>query len=244
MRRTELLQGESGLPDGYPFSIEAVRQLDQLEFHPKVTFLIGENGSGKSTIMEGIAVALGFNAEGGTINFSFQTEETHSELYHHLRLVRGPRRPKDGFFFRAESYYNLATNIDQMDREPSFGNPVIHSYGGKSLHEQSHGESFFATFINRFGGNGLYIMDEPESALSPTRQLSMLGRMHQLAHRNSQFIIATHSPILMGYPDAWIYEIGAHGVRRVEWEETEHYAVTRQFLNHRDRMLGELFDEE
>jgi predicted ATPase len=240
LRRVELLKEDIASWEAYPFQIEAVRQLGELAFHPKVTFLIGENGSGKSTITEGIAVALGFNAEGGTINFSFHTEESHSELYRYLRPVRGPQRPRDGFFFRAESYYNLATNIDQMDREESFGPPISHSYGGKSLHQQSHGESFFSAFLHRFGGKGLYIMDEPEAALSPTRQLSMLGRIHELVNRQSQFIIATHSPILMGYPDAWIYEIGRHGIRRVEWEETEHYIVTRQFLGNRDKMLGEL----
>lgn len=244
LRRMELLRDEVPSFATYPFNLDAVRGLDALEFHPKATFLVGENGVGKSTLIEAIAVALGFNAEGGTINFTFETARTHSELYRYLRPVRGPVRPKDGFFFRAESYYNLATNIDAMDDEPSFSGPIIASYGGRSLHEQSHGESFLATFLHRFGGRGLYIMDEPEAALSPSRQMAMLARMHRLIGQHSQFIIATHSPILMAYPDAWIYEMTPEGIRRVEWEETDHYIVTRQFLNHRERMLNELLADE
>ncbi|WP_445670227.1 AAA family ATPase [Paenibacillus sp. PL2-23] len=219
----------------YPFSLQAVRELDELSFHPKVTYLIGENGSGKSTLMEALAVALGFNAEGGTINFTFHTKETHSELHQYLKPVRGPRRPKDGFFFRAESYYNLATNIDELD--------AVQSYGGKSLHQQSHGESFLAAFLHRFSGNGLYILDEPEAALSPSRQMALLARMHDLIQDNSQFIIATHSPILMAYPDSIIYELTEDGVRTTTWEETEHYVITKQFLNHSERMLHDLLTD-
>lgn len=236
LRRMELMREQVPSFRKYPFNLDAVRGLDAIEFHPKATFLVGENGAGKSTLIEAIAVALGFNAEGGTINFTFETARTHSELHRYLRPVRGAMRPKDGFFFRAESYYNLATNIDEID--------AIASYGGRSLHEQSHGESFLATFLHRFGGRGLYIMDEPEAALSPSRQMSMLARMHRLIEQQSQFIIATHSPILMAYPDAWIYRMGADGIQRVEWEETEHYIVTRQFLNNRDRMLRELLADE
>ncbi|MDQ6419997.1 AAA family ATPase [Paenibacillus sp. LHD-117] len=230
--------------DRYPFSLDAVRELDELEFHPKVTYLVGENGAGKSTLVEAIAVALGFNPEGGTINFSFETAHTHSELHRYLRPVRGAQRPKDGFFFRAESYFNVATYIDELDRETANAPKLIDSYGGDSLHAQSHGESFFATFLHRFGGRGLYIMDEPEAALSPSRQLAMLARMHDLIRDNSQFVIATHSPILMAYPEAWIYQLSSDGIRRTTWEETEHYAITSQFLNNRDRMLRELLADE
>jgi predicted ATPase len=227
--------------DAYPFSIPAVRELHGLEFHRDVTFIVGENGCGKSTLLEAIAVAMGFNAEGGSRNFGFSTRASHSGLYKYLRLVRSPRRYRDGFFLRAESYFNLATNIEDMDAVPAFAPPIINSYGGVSLHEQSHGESFLALLFQRFSGNGLYILDEPEAALSPTRQLKALGRIHQLVKRNSQFIIATHSPVLMAYPNAKLYILDATGFKETRYEETEHFAVTREFLNNPKRMLEELF---
>lgn len=228
--------------DRYPFSLAAVRTLEQLDLHPKLTYLIGENGSGKSTLLEAIAVSLGFNPEGGTRNFRFGTRVSHSVLHEYLRLARGVARPRDGFFLRAESFFNVATEIESLDAEPSFGPPVIDSYGGRSLHEQSHGESFLALMMNRFGGRGLYILDEPEAALSPQRQLAVLARIHDLVEDQSQFIIATHSPILMAYPDAWIYECRSDGVRRVEYEDTEHFQVTRNFLANPQRMLDQLLD--
>ena len=223
--------------DKYPFNLDAMRTLDRLKFHPKVTYFIGENGSGKSTLLEAIAVSMGFNPEGGTKNFSFGTRESHSELHRYLRIAKGIKQPRDGFFLRAESFFNVATNIEAMDAEPSPAPPVIDSYGGKSLHEQSHGESFLALMIKRFGGKGLYILDEPEAALSPQRQLAVLSRIHDLVTDNSQFIIATHSPILMAYPDASIFHCGPDGVYETTYEKTEHYKVTRDFLMNRERML-------
>lgn len=228
----------------YPFDLALIRDLHALDFHPKVTYIIGENGVGKSTLMEAIAVAWGFNPEGGTMNFNFATRETHSNLHEYIILVRGTRRPKDGFFFRAESYYNLATTIDALDREPSFGPPLRDSYGGKSLHEQSHGESFFATFMHRFRGNGLYILDEPEAALSPLRQMAMLTRIHELVSRQSQFVIATHSPIVMAYPDSIIYHLSPEGIEVQKLEETSHFVIMKEFLNKKDKMLRELFARE
>ncbi|WP_068776113.1 AAA family ATPase [Paenibacillus sp. FJAT-26967] len=242
LRRMQIMRPDLPSLNQYPFNIEALKQMNQLDFHPKVTYIIGENGMGKSTLMESIAVALGFNPEGGTKNFTFSTEATHSNLHEYIRLIRGPQRPRDGFFFRAESYYNLATNIEQLDRDFSFGAPVKDSYGGKSLHEQSHGEAFFATFIHRFGGQGLYILDEPEAALSPLRQMAMLTRIHELVREQSQFIISTHSPILMAYPDSVIYNLSAEGIEMKNYEETDHYLITKQFLNNREKMLKELFD--
>jgi len=230
--------------DRYPFSLPAVRDLDVLDLHPKVTFFIGENGSGKSTLLEAIAVSVGFNPEGGTKNFRFGTRASHSNLHEHLRVAKGVRRPKDGFFLRAESFFNVATEIENLDAAPSFGPPVIHSYGGHSLHEQSHGESFLALVTNRFGGKGLYLLDEPEAALSPQRQLAVLSRIHDLARDDSQFIVATHSPILMAYPDAWIYEFSREGIRKVACEETEHYLVTRDFLANPKRMLDVLLQRD
>lgn len=224
----------------YPFSLPAIKKLSTLEFHPKVTFIVGENGSGKSTILEAIAVACGFNAEGGTRNFNFTTSNTHSELYNYIKLIKGVRTPKDGFFLRAESFYNLATNVDELEREVP---GLLSYYGGRSLHQQSHGESFFAVFMNRFNGNGLYILDEPEAALSPSRQMAMITKIHELVQENSQFVIATHSPIIMAYPNAVIYEIKDE-IKRVDYEETEHYQVMKSFINNKNKMLDILIDDE
>lgn len=225
----------------YPFAIPAVKELDYLDFAEDVTFLVGENGSGKSTLIEAIAVAMGFNAEGGSKNFHFGTRETHTDLYRYLRLSKSYKRPKDGFFLRAESFYNVATNIDELDEAPGFSPPIKDSFGGISLHEQSHGESFLSLMVERFFGNGLYILDEPEAALSPVRQLTVLARMHELVKQQSQFIIATHSPILMAYPNATIYQISQSGIYPVKYEDTEHYEITKLFLDNPNRMLKELF---
>lgn len=242
--RVTLKRDEVESFDRYPFALPAVRELDRLDMHPKVTFFVGENGSGKSTLLEAIAVSMGFNAEGGTKNFNFGTRKWHSELHEYLRIAKGFKKPRDGYFLRAESYFNVATEIENLDAAPSFGPPIIDSYGGKSLHEQSHGESFLALITNRFGGKGLYILDEPEAALSPQRQLAIMSLIHDLVQDDSQFIIATHSPILMAYPDAWIYRCGVEGIDRVEYEDTEHYQVTRDFLANPQRMMKVLFERE
>ena len=227
--------------DTYPFSLPAVKELGTLKLHPKVTFIVGENGSGKSTLLEAIATSWGFNPEGGTKNFNFGTRRSHSELHGFLTLAKSVKRAKDGFFLRAESFFNVATEIEELDKGPG-GPPIINSYGYKSLHEQSHGESFFALIMKRFGGNGLYILDEPEAALSPSRQLAMLSRIHQLVGLNSQFIIATHSPILMAYPDADLYQIDETGLSRTAYEDTEHFLVTKAFLGNPGRQLALLLD--
>jgi len=227
----------------YPFSIPAIANLDRLEFAPGLTIVIGENGIGKSTLIEAIAVKSGFNPEGGTRNYRFATKDTHSALKDYLVLEKGVRRPTDGFFLRAESFYAFASESDRLESMPSFSAKPNHltSYGGKSLHAQSHGESFLALLKNRLGGNGLYIFDEPEAALSPQRQLSVLILLRDLLAQNSQCIIATHSPILMGYPGAMIYEITARGIGQIAYEDTEHFRVTRDFLNGHERMLERLF---
>ena len=185
---------------------------------------------------------MGLNPEGGSRNFRFATRESHSNLGNVLRLARSARRIRDSYFLRAESYFNVATEIEALDREEGFGPPIIKSYGGKSLHEQSHGESFFSLFMNRLHGNGLYFFDEPEAALSPTRQLSFLSRLHDLVKAGSQFLIATHSPILLAYPDAAIHVLDDGPPRRIEYRDTEHYGVTRTFLNDTERMLDILLD--
>lgn len=220
----------------YPFCLPAVRALETMELHPAVTFFIGENGSGKSTLLEAIAVASGFNAEGGSRNFRFGTRESHSELHRYLRISKGISRPRDGYFLRAESFFNVATEIEKLDAEGK-GPLIGAAYGDRPLHEQSHGESFLALLLNRFYGEGLYLLDEPEAALSPSRQLSVITRIHDLIQERSQFVIATHSPILMAYPHARIYSFSTEGIRQIKYEETEHYRVTRDFLSNPERML-------
>lgn len=239
VRSLELQREQIESFDVYPYSIPAIRTLDKLDLDPRITFLIGENGSGKSTLIEAVAVAMRFNAEGGSKNFSFSTHRSESSLHSKLRILKGWRRPRDGFFLRAESYYNVATKIEEYDAD---GPPLSVSYGGKP-HEMSHGESFLALANNRFGDNGLYILDEPEAALSPHRQLSLLSIIHRLVNAGSQFIIASHSPILMAYPNALIYQLSSAGISRIAFEETEHYTITRDFLANPARYFAHLFRE-
>ncbi len=220
----------------YPFDLPVIRDLDEIRFDSQVTFLIGENGSGKSTLIEAIAVACGFNAEGGSKSFNFETLSSTSPLHEYLHVTRGYKRPADGYFLRAESFFNVATEIDQRD--------LAAWYGGKSLHAMSHGESFFTLLNERLLGGGLYLFDEPEAALSPTRQMAMLTRIHELVLDASQLIIATHSPILMAYPGATIFEIADGELRRVEYEQTEHYQVTKRFFAQREKMLRILLARE
>ncbi len=227
--------------DRYPFHIPAVKALNELPLHPKITFFVGENGSGKSTLIEAIAVCCGFNPEGGSRNFSFETYRSHSDLSDYLMIAKGVRHPRDGYFLRAESFYNVATNIEELDSVSSEAPSIKNSYGG-SLHERSHGESFFALLNNRLGGHGVYILDEPEAALSPQRQLAMLCRIDDLVKQDSQFIIATHSPILTAYPDSVIYSLSEKGIEKTAYEHTENYQITRQFLNHYQSMLHDLLD--
>jgi len=218
----------------YPYCLPVCRNMKDLVFHPSVTFLVGENGTGKSTLLEAIAVAMGFNAEGGSRNFRFSTRVSHSPLHEALTVQRGLKRPRDGFFLRAESFYNVATEVDHLGAQ---------GYGEKSLHELSHGESFMALVMERFFGNGLYILDEPEVALSPNRQLALLARMHDLVRDASQFIIATHSPILMAYPNAIIYSLENETIQKIDYTDTEHFVVTKQFLNNHEEVLDALLRE-
>ena len=230
--------------DKYPFSLSAVKHLSKLEMHPAVTFIVGENGAGKSTLLEAIATAWGFNPEGGSKNFCFNTRTSHSQLHKYIRLIKGVNQPRDGYFLRAESFFNVATNIEKMDDEScGLGKPIADSYGSRPLHEQSHGESFLSLFTERLSGNGLYIMDEPEAALSPGRQMSVLSRIHSLVKKKSQFIIATHSPVIMAYPNSIIYQLSGEGMKVVKFTETENYTVTKNFVNNHNRMLNILLEE-
>ncbi len=228
--------------ESYLAKLPVVRELEDrgITFHRQVTFFVGENGSGKSTLIEALAISQGFNPEGGTKNFRFSTENSHSELCDHLRVARGVVYQRDGFFLRAESFYNVASIIDQMDREPGFGARVIDSYGGVSLHRQSHGESFLALVENRFGGKGLYILDEPEAALSPGGIIRLMQNMDELVRKDSQFIIATHSPMLLTFPDAEVYQIKEDGIASVRFQDTDHYRTTVRFLQNPESAIEDI----
>lgn len=228
--------------EDYIADLNVVKNIRKLEFKTPVTFFVGENGLGKSTLIEAIATKWGFNAEGGSIHFNFNTKKTESNLNQYVNLIKGPYCPRDGYFIRAESLYNVATNIDDLDSIKCNAPPVSEAYGGKSLHKQSHGESFLSIFFKRFKGHGLYILDEPEAALSPVSQFSLLVRIKELVNLNSQFIIATHSPILLAFPDAQIYEIKNDKVSAVPYNETEHYMTMKSFFNDTDRTVESLLN--
>lgn len=228
----------------YPFSLPAVRALNRLEMHPSVTFFVGENGSGKSTLLEAMAVAAGFNPEGGALyEVEFATRESHSELHRWLRVSR----PSRGYYLRAESFYNVATAVERQDEEAwmrALPRRNRDLYGGRGLHDQSHGEAFLALFEHRLHGGMLVLLDEPEAALSPLRQMTLLTLLHRHVRSGAQFIVATHSPIVLAYPHAWIYQFDDDGIRRVEYEETEHYRVYHDFLQAPERSLRVLLSDE
>ena len=227
--------------DSYLREIPAICSVNTVRFEKPVTFFVGENGSGKSTLLEGIAVAYGFNPEGGTRYFNFSTKDTHSELSQAVSVLKGIKRPRDEFFLRAESFYNVATQIDEYEREQG---QYLKYYGGKSLHCQSHGESFLSLVQNRFLGGGLYLLDEPEAALSPQRQLTLLYLIHELVKKGSQFIIATHSPILLGLPDAEIYSLDNGVISGIPYEDADCYRIMKLFINDKDLFLRQLLQEE
>ena len=219
----------------YLRAIPALGGLERLDFENPVTFFVGENGSGKSTLLEAIAVAYGFNPEGGTRNYNFSTFDSHSELCEALRLSRGYKRAAGGYFLRAESFYNVATKEDEYSREQG-GRP-------QHYHERSHGESFLALVQETFRPGGFYLLDEPEAALSPQRQLTLLVEVDRLAKAGAQFIIATHSPILLGLPDAQILSFDSSPLAPCEYEDTESYRVTEMFVNNRELVLRRLLRE-
>ena len=217
----------------YPFTIPAVRELGLLVPHPDVTFFVGENGAGKSTVLEAIAVAFGLPAEGGSRNVHRAQQEV-SPLHGVLRLAKGWKRPRHAYFLRAESLFDVFSYLDELGPDPR---------GTPSLHLRSHGEAFMDV-LQGFGGDGLYLLDEPEAALSPNRQLAALAVIDQLVKAGAQFIIATHSPILLAYPNAKILGFDGSGIAEVAYEDTEHYAITRDFLNHYPRRLEQLLGDE
>ena len=228
----------------YVRQIPALQFEDRLEFDNNIIFFVGENGTGKSTLLEAIAVAYGFSAEGGTRNYSFSTYDSHSELHHAIRMYRGYRRPEWSYFLRAESFYNVASQTEEYRKDSMMpGELYYRQFGGKSFHEQSHGEIFLALAQGSFKPNGLYLLDEPEAALSPQRQLTLLIEIERLAKQGAQFIIASHSPILLGIPDAKILSFDDGVIHECEYEDTESYQVTEMFINNREYFLKRLLDE-
>ena len=229
-------------PDSYLRGIPALSFEGTLLFGSPVTCLVGENGSGKSTLLEGIALALGLNPEGGGQNYRFATYDSHSPLHKALRLIRGPRRPSHSYFLRAESFYNVATRAeDYRDGDPEEN--FYARYGGRSLHCQSHGESFLHLIQGDFRPGGLYLLDEPEAALSPQRQLTLLCELHRLSRAGAQFILATHSPILTGLPGASLLSLDGGAIHPVAYEDTEGYRVTDMFINRREALLRQLLED-
>lgn len=241
LKKITLLRDEGEETEGYPFTIPSIQSMTELDITKKVTFFVGENGSGKSTLLEGIADLCGFNPAGGGRNNLYEVDASESVLSDHLRLSWMPK-VTNGFFLRAESFYHFASHIDELAKQPfdTYG-----AYGGKSLHEQSHGESFLSLFINRFKGRGIYLLDEPEAALSPQRQLTFLRVMHDLVQEaDCQFIIATHSPIILGYPDATILSFDDGAITETDYEATEHFQITKYFLDHREKFLQDILKDE
>ena len=214
----------------HPYNLTWIQSFRKFHFSKKVTFLVGENGTGKSTFLEAIAVNLGFNAEGGTKNFRFATKSTHSNLHARLKIAKSVKHQSDGFFFRSETYYNLATEIDNLDEAPA-GSPFIRdSYGGISLHRKSRGESILALALHRFHSDGVYLLDEPESGLSITSQIALLHRISQLTSSGAQFIIATHSPFLLCLPESLIYSFDSEKLELVDYQSTTSYLLCKRFL--------------
>lgn len=233
---TKISLGKNIKKTDYPFNIPVLKNLEELKIKSPVTFFVGENGSGKSTLIEAIAIASGLNAEGGSQNFNFKTNDSHSELYKELTISKTGNRPVTRYFLRAESFYNVASVIENIG-------DALYSHGGRSLHRCSHGEAFLQLVENRFYNKGLYILDEPEAALSPSKQMSLLILIDELVRNGSQFIIATHSPILLSYPNATIYDFD-NNMNKISYEETEHYKLYKMFINNPDMMLEKLLKDE
>ena len=220
----------------YLRGIEAIKDLDYLAFNKSITIFVGENGSGKSTMLEAIAVSYGFNPEGGTKNYNFSTYDSHSELCDAIRLSRGFKKPGWGYFLRAESFYNVATAEEMYSREDPRG-------VREQFHERSHGESFLQMVQSNFRGNGLYLLDEPEAALSPQRQLTLLLEIVNCAKEDAQFIMVTHSPILLGIPGAEILSFDNGQIHPIDYEDTDSYQITKMFIENKEQLLKRLLDE-
>ena len=228
----------------YPFCLTAIANINRLDLRANVTIFVGENGAGKSTLLEALAVAMGCSAEGGSRNFRFSTMDTHTSLHNYLRIAKDSKPIRDVFFYRAETYYNFASEMKKLDAEPSFDPQIRNAYGGKELHELSHGQSVIQLFRHRFRSNGVYIMDEPEAALSPRKQLEVIVHVQRLAAAGAQFVIATHSPILMAIPGAKVYEVQDDGLAETDYDSLDQVAIYKRVLNDPTRFVQSLTADE
>lgn len=247
LKRIALLRDRVKDWDSYPVCLPVIRNLQEISFRSRICFFAGENGTGKSTLLEAIAAHYGFGREGGTRNFRNDSTESNCSVDPLVRALRlsFDNRTGAGFFLRAESLFNAVSYMDELDKEGGFGPPISSFYGGRSLHTRSHGETFFTVLDLKFRRNGLFLLDEPEAALSPQRQLAFLVLIHDVlrAYRDAQFIISSHSPVLLGYPEAQILSFDDGLIHEIEYEQTASLQIVRRFLNHRKRFLEELFKE-
>lgn len=229
----------------YPFSVPTIGALTRLDFRARVTFFAGENGTGKSTLLEAIAAHIGFGREGGNRDMPHESTDSVHAVDPLVRalLLSFDKRTGEGFYFRAESLYSWASRIDELDSDSAGAGFIRDAYGGISLHSRSHGETFFTVLDHKFRRSGLFLLDEPEAALSPQRQLSFLILIHDTLRDNkdAQFIISTHSPILLGYPDAQIISFDDGTLHEIPYEETASMQIVRRFTSDRERFLDELF---
>lgn len=237
--RIQLLRDRVSEPNIFPFTLPLVRRLDSVSFSHNVTFIVGENGCGKSTLLEALAISCGFNPEGGGKNLQFSSHAAHSGLHSCLRVTKS-RYPADGYFYRSDSFYNVASMIDQLDSVPAPGRKIIESYGGTSLHNRSHAESLMLLMTRRFSGDGLYIMDEPESGLSPTTQMAFLVAMDELVRAGAQFVIATHAPMLLCYPHAVVLQVADGTMTTTAADQTEHVRLSAAYFADPERYLRSL----
>jgi predicted ATPase len=237
LKRITLLRDRVDDWDSYPFSVPTIRQFDELNFSSRICFFTGENGTGKSTLLEAIAIHYGFGREGGTRSFALDTTESNHSVEALVRALRlsFDIRTGAGYFLRAESFFNAASYIDSIG--------VTKYYGGRSLHTRSHGETFFTLLELKFQRDGLFLLDEPEAALSPQRQMAFLVLLHDVLakYKNAQFIISTHSPILLGFPNAQIVSFDNGKLQEIQYEDCSPTQIVRRFVNNRDSVLNELF---
>lgn len=227
----------------YPYDIPAIAQIEELDLSAPVTILVGANGSGKSTLLEAIATQLRCNPEGGSRNFAFSTENTLSPLHRTMRLITGAPIHKDAFFYRADTYFNVATEMRRLDGEASFGPPIVSYYGGTELHDLSHGQAVIRLLRHRFSPRGIYVMDEPEAALAPETQFETIAAIVDLARRGAQFVLATHSPLLMALPGAALYELTEHGLERRAYDELGHVRLYKRFLADPASVVARLIED-
>lgn len=248
LKNIKLLRERVESWDAYPFSVSAIGSLEEVKLRSRICLFAGENGTGKSSLLEAIAAHYGFGPEGGNRNFGNDSTKSNHSIDPLVRALRlsFDRRTGAGYFLRAESWFNTVSYMDKLDEEPAFAAPISSYYGGRSLHTRSHGETFFTLLALKFQCDGLFLLDEPEAALSPQRQLSFLVLIHDVLHRykDAQFIISTHSPIILGYPDAQILSFDNGQIHEVEYEDTSSLQIVRQFVNDREKFLEELLKED